>query len=165
VGTGIHVMIEYEMEIRGNFVWQDFSNPYLQRDYGMFSLMAKVRGSNENSFNPRGFPEDASIGSRHSYYFFIIDDNEIEHLQSGLISKETAKKFIEMGSVDVGDRLISNIDYHSASWLTTGEFEKCIDMHRDLHYSIHVNYLAVLASMKEFEKHGSNCRLVFWFDN
>lgn len=66
-------------------------------------------------------------------------------------------------------------DAHSESWLTTEEYEKCVNEYKrilkeewgeeDDNYDKNI-YHILLGFMKELERRGmENVRLVFWFDN
>jgi hypothetical protein len=55
---------------------------------------------------------------------------------------------------------IEHPDWHTPSWLTASELERCIDTEGYVD-----EYKAILAAMKSLESSGNDVRLVFWFDN
>lgn len=78
MGCDIHLHIEY----RVNGKWEHYAAPHVNRWYGLFSVMAGVRGGHKPIVEPRGFPEDATMFTRWEYERFGIDAHSASYLQN-----------------------------------------------------------------------------------
>lgn len=167
MGCDIHMYVEYKSKERFDDYWTYFwgkINP--GRNYWMFGLIAKVRGSFKESFNPKGMPNNASYVAEEDNYVYItkegIGDNEC--------TIEQAKKWERYGCkisyhCNIATK-VTHPDWHSHTWLTTEEFEYVIDCHNKMKGAQREpQYEALLASMKKLEELGNDVRVICWFDN
>lgn len=204
MGTDIHMYFEYtdketlEKEKNGvlngrgepiKSYWRDLGGRFNPgRNYWMFGILSQgVRTDFEDGFEPKGIPDFESLGysSRNDYTLYINDKEDDEGRYT------TLEKAIKWASNGYGSKLfyrnptddkptwVSSPDWHSASWLTTEEYgraiqiykEKCKEAHKKdpiynpIEEGILPEYEAMLAAMKSLESNGMVCRVVFWFDN
>jgi hypothetical protein len=163
MGCDIHCYVEYK-DRSGSTHWNSFGeriNP--GRDYQLFALLAGVRGEGEPLYPVRGVPAGLGYYASIDYWLYISDDYPDSE---GCCSTETAHAYAIDGSHYSEDKSrISNPDWHSHSWLTTAEYNNCLDACDQLpyHYSL-VEYRALLAAMRSLEN-THDVRMVFWFDN
>lgn len=206
MGADIHMYFEYtdketlEKEKNGDIngrgepiraYWQDLGgriNP--GRNYWMFGILSKgVRSDFDDGFEPKGIPDFHSLGyeSRNDYTMYISDkeDNDegryttLEKAIKWASSEYYCSTLYYRNPTDDKPTWVSNPDWHSASWLTTEEYEKAIQIYKDkcrerhqeepeynpIEDAILPEYEAMLAATKSLESNGKVCRVVFWFDN
>lgn len=101
MGCDIHVYIE----IKQNNKWEysqeyiddiDYENQYIPRNYSLFALLAKVRGTHKESLDPRGLPKDVSSivkkeyikwnGDGHTHSYISLNELKILLVNIGLLS-------------------------------------------------------------------------------
>ena len=208
MGCDIHMYLEYtdkktlERENKGvlngrgepiKAYWRNFGgriNP--GRNYWMFGILSKgVRSNFDEGFNPKGIPDFHSLSfSCMGDYTLYISDKDDDRDDDD-VRNTTLEKAIKWASEGYGSVLyyrdptddkpfrVSSPDWHSASWLTTEEYEKAIQIYKDKcieayrqepEYNspddaILPEYEALLAAMKSLDSNGMVCRVVFWFDN
>lgn len=135
------------------------------RNYNLFAKMAKVRGNYKDSFNPRGFPDDAINDWTIKYDYCLDIEEPTDEYKEHTCTKEDAERWVIKGrSKFVDDTTVTNPDWHSASWLTFEEFKGCVNSTcDDDNWSF--EYFAYVAAMAELETLGYETRVVFWFDN
>ena len=63
MGCDIHMFIEF----KAHDEWWEYGKFTLDRNYGMFGVLAEVRGVSENGFEPKGLPKELSDGIGESY--------------------------------------------------------------------------------------------------
>ena len=144
MGCDIHLYIEYKSknnneDIRNN--WRSFGqkiNP--GRNYALFALMANVR--NYDCILPvpqvRGFPEDAAYYSSNDNRIYITDTPGED-----CVTMELAEQWVESGSSEFINNQrgeptwVTHPDWHSHSWLTTGEFETVLNKYLELEVGWH----------------------------
>lgn len=164
MGCDIHCYVEFKSAT--NKHWQSFGeriNP--GRNYDLFGLLANVRsyGSDVAMFSPRGFPENPGFMSRHDYFLWVGDQDA--HNQ---VNKKNVKSYLQtfpnLLTIKRDGQIvaIANPAWHSASWLTFEELEQVTD--RADKDNVWLEWLALLAAMRELRNHGQDVRLVFWFD-
>jgi len=160
LGCDIHLYIEHKDPRYPG--WECFGRRiFPDRDYNMFAAMAGVRNYDDVApvSMPKGIPEGISWQVNDDNTLFVSDESSD---CEGYCSKEKAKEWAQRGiSKKVGDYRVTHPDWHSHSWLNTGEYEKALN-------SVSVydsEYKVILVVMKEFEKLGEEARIVFWFDN
>lgn len=206
MGTDIHMFFEYtdkeiiEKEKNGDLngrgepikaYWRDLGgriNP--GRNYWMFGILSKgVRSDFDNAFEPKGIPDFDSLGSpsRASYTLYITDSEDEDEGKYTTLSQAIkwasgaypSSTLYYRNPTDDKPTWVSCPDWHSASWLSTEEYEKAIQIYKDIckkanqenpEYNpisdaILPEYEAMLAAMKSLESNGKVCRTVFWFDN
>lgn len=162
MGCDIHGYIEYE-----KFVMQDgtvyrscIGQNLGDRDYSMFGFLAGVRRDG-CIFEPRGIPDNLSFTVKGAYYLFVVDG---ETDSEGMTSRENADRWVNSGISEYIEKdRITHPDWHTASWLTTEEFEQVLKAReQDTEYgNVDQEWYAILAAMKVLK----NARFVFWFDN
>lgn len=173
MGCDIHMYVEYK-DKRSNY-WRGFCgriNP--DRNYGMFSILAGVRGSIDNGFKPKGIKDlDLSFNTDNELFMFISDDkpgdNEVT-MEKALYFNEKFNCKLKFNN-DI-PYAVECPDWHSHSWMTRKELSEAYKIYKKLHkkewgtYELPIEYQAILDIMKRLEKKGENdVRLVFWFDN
>lgn len=205
MGADIHLYVEYtdkktlEEEKNGKLngrgepikaYWRDLGgriNP--GRNYWMFGILSKgVRVDTENAFEPKGIPDFHSLAyaSRNDYTLYISDKEDDEGKYTTLekaikwaSSEYYRSELYYRNPTDDKPTWVSSPDWHSASWLTTEEYEKAIQIYKDkcmeaykddpeynpIEEGILPEYEAMLAAMKSLESNGMVSRVVFWFDN
>ena len=183
MGADIHMFVEYSCRSIGDEVrWNAFSGEINGcRDYELFALLANVRGSGA-LFAPRGLPDAIGWEAEGAFYRLVsyepalAFDNTPLPLDEREVTADTAEMWVQKyGSHYRGTRvkngkplMVSQPDWHRASWLTAAEFRKVLEA-RDAQnpaWKVHISYWAVLAAMAAFDRaSGHSSRLVFWFDN
>ena len=205
MGCDLHLYVEYtdketlEKEKNGDLngrnepikaYWSNFGgrmNP--GRNYWMFGVLSKgVRTDFDDGFEPKGIPDFDSLGyvSRNDYTMYITDNKDDEERNTTLsqaIKWSTgaypSSTLYYRNPTDDKPTWVSDPDWHSASWLSTEEYEKAIQIYKDIcrkanqtnpeynpiEEAIIPEYDAILAAMKSLESNGKVCRVVFWFDN
>jgi len=152
MGCDIHVVAETRSGWNVDSRWRGhIILPNLGRNYTLFALMAGVRGYYEESFDVRGFPEDASKESIEIYK--PHDENTLDffHSASHMTLDEfdyclkTAENKIY---AEVFEYSRENLDEEPPPKEEYFSFAKSL-----------LNYL------RQVEKNGDKIRLVFWFDS
>lgn len=181
MGCDIHMYTEYRSkkrakereEIGETEYWSSFGdriNP--GRDYGIFTILAGVRGQSEHSFSPKGkIPRENMGYSSRSDAFLWITENPSEDGSS--CTREQAERYKSYGLKIVDQDWVEHPDWHSHSWMDLEEFEEALNRYEILsreEWGIErgpgIEYLAVLSAMKTLSNSGENeVRIVFWFDN
>ena len=197
MGCNIHlkVLTKYRMEgkdkeLEGQTPYSDYNfldGTYTNRDYRMYAKMANVRNydwyKEGEYFEPRGVFPYASEWNMRELLMYPVDtkniseDNLVDELydcsKEKVCTKERADEWLKKGySKKVGNHHITDPDYHSYSWLTTAEYEKClnevtaeVDKSTEPYKSYpDPGWYALLAAMKELEKKYDTV-IVFAFDN
>lgn len=173
MGADIHMYVEYK-EKDSNY-WRDFGgriNP--GRNYGMFAILAKVRGEYKESFNPKGI-RDLELGYRceDDYYLSITEDGKGEGETTMERALEWNKRYnckLKYG-IDEKPYRVEHPDWHSHSWMNTKELAEAYKIYKKMEKKeygvghVPIEYKAILEVMKTFEKSGYDTRVVFWFDN
>ena len=88
MGCDIHLHIEIKMDGK----WEHYANPWVDRCYALFGVMAGVRGDGPAIVEPKGLPEDMSIITRADYEMMErdahtpswLDEDEIDKLSRWL---------------------------------------------------------------------------------
>ena len=190
MGADIHMYVEYrnkkdakEREVRGEKpYWMSYGermNP--GRNYTMFAVLAEVRGFCMKSFEPKGKLHIDEMGwsARHDAYMYIHSEKTQDKEWPGYVTLEQAKKWHVYGSRIINDAdgnpaFVEHPDWHSHSWMTIDELKQAYKIYakeasKEWGEKItkpHVEWMALLASMKALEDGGENeVRVVFWFDN
>jgi len=192
MGCDIHCYIEHQTAPGEEWNrWCGFGgqiNP--GRDYRLFGHLAGVRDSVEPLVPPRGLPADLDYTTHEDAWYWINHDPAAQD-GDGQVCWETAQRYMKYGRETKGSYVpgtitrhidgvpqepfvqfheaagrpthVSHPDWHTHSWLSTGEleevFRRCYPDDADIRWG------AILAAMKHFESHGYPARLVFWFDN
>lgn len=162
MGCDIHCYIEYKKPDSDR--WYSFGrsiNP--GRWYTLFERLAGVRGEPEKAIvKPRGIPDDLAFFAEDDWWLFIVDDCSDE-APSGMCTRKQARDWHKLGSRYKADRegfttWVEHPDWHTPSWVTPDEWQEATKEANE-------EYHAMLAAMRELERHGNSCRVVFWFDN
>ncbi|GFN32449.1 hypothetical protein [Paenibacillus xylaniclasticus] len=163
MGCDIHLFIEYRG--KDSEYWWNFGGKFnLSRDYYMFARLAGVRAYGEEIkpiADRRGLPQNIGWKTKDENRYFIINDDE-ERDDSRQVKRTDAERWVRDGlSQYEEEHWVTDPDWHSHSWLTSNEFEKCVNSFDD----VNAEYKAILASLRCFEQEGYETRVVFWFDN
>jgi len=126
-----------------------------------------VRTEFKDGHERKGLPEGLSYQTNGSNWLYITEDKD----EPNTATLEEALRWAKNGSKITYDntgtpKYVEHPDWHSHSWLTTTEFEDCINKvaTRGINWEI-TDYKALLSCMKTFEDSEYDCRIVFWFDN
>ena len=126
MGCDIHTYLEYKEDER----WDGIRHVRIPRNYGLFAVLAGVRAYNAEveMFRPRGVPDDISWETRDDYTLYITSDGGDE----GHCTREQAENYVKYGSRywDSKKTRVTHPDWHSASWLSLGEFKVAYDRFR-----------------------------------
>lgn len=168
MGCDIHGYVE----TRQHDKWWAFTGTLsLPRDYLMFTLLAGVRSTGEESplIPPRGFPGDASYETKDEFGLHITE-HECQWGDCHITTQQQADKWVSGGySFPIGDTQISSPDHHTPSWLTAHELAHIIAVREITKggslYPLGAEYRGLLTLMASFEELGRSPRFVFWFDN
>lgn len=190
MGADIHMYVEYRnketakvRDARGEkpywVSYGDRVNP--GRNYIMFAILAGVRGEYEESFQPKGkLPREMmSWGTSSDAYMHIYDKEDEGKDWEGFVTLEKATEWSRWGNIIIDDdngkpALVEHPDWHSHSWMSIEELEQAYKIYAEKASQEwgeeitrpHVEWMALLASMKALEGDGENeVRVVFWFDN
>jgi hypothetical protein len=145
MGCDIHCYIEYRGKVRYNDEdegnrWGSFGgriNP--GRNYGLFKLMAGVRGWGDGSgklFEPKGLPEGLGYSAEQDNYLYITDGEECKCGEISSVTVETAKRWVESGSSEYKNNhsgkptWVSHPDWHSHSWLSLVEYRQVLEKYK-----------------------------------
>lgn len=190
MGADIHMYVEYrnkkqakERDARGEKpYWLAYGNRVNPgRNYIMFAILAGVRGEYDESFHPKGkLPKDMMSWTTASDAFMHIYPKKHEDKEwEGFVTLEKATKWETWGRQIIinenGEPThIEHPDWHSHTWMSIEELKKAYKIYakkasKEWGEKItkpHVEWMALLASMKALEGDGENeVRVVFWFDN
>lgn len=176
MGCDIHLHLEYSFGVNkadGTRYWSYMGELHPGRNYGVFAGMAGVRGKFDWSFQPKGYPKDLGWWAASELFMHVVPDEETP--MNKQVCKTQADKWVSYGystrdPLQVNNpNVITNPDYHSASWLTTQEFALVIHnlnkADEDGTNYVDTTYTSILAMMQTLEASGNICRLVFAFDN
>lgn len=164
MGCDIHLFVEYKRQDFESANWWSFGEQFrLDRDYRMFAKMANVRNYWVDQITPiskpRGLPEDIGWRAKDENRLYIVDREEAGEHEA---TRVNAERWVKNGySQYDGDSWVTHPDWHSHSWLTSDEFEECVNSLEN----VSVEYKAVLSVLRCFESDGQITRVVFWFDN
>ena len=144
--------IHFHTEIKVNGQWLHYGHPQINRHYGLFYLLAGVRGRGELDepiciSEPKGMPNDASQMTQIEFDFWRED----HHSASYLTSKEI-DRFYELV---VSEKITKS-----------GSF---IESTHDSIYGLGIGYLFGNSwksnNREDWPKCVEDVRWVFWFDN
>lgn len=185
MGCDIHMYIEYTNKERKEESLKEGRDPYWVnfgdrinpgRNYAMFAVLAGVRGSYKDSFDPKEKIPRNQLGwaSRDDFYIYV-SENPIEHEYS--VTPELAKRWGERGCevIEQNGKItwVENPDLHSHTWMSPDELEKAFEIYK-VHAStewgtevgVPIEYQAMLSATRTLEGGGENeVRVVFCFDN
>jgi hypothetical protein len=125
VGCDAHGFLESRRTDRDH--WWSFATLVLSRNYTLFAALTGTRAAEYDPpppFPPRGVPHDLGWVAEGKYWLRITDKAE-QAEWDGVIDTETAERYLRYGSVHHPTKpaLISNPDYHTATWLSANELE------------------------------------------
>lgn len=173
MGCDVHMYVEYKD--KDSEYWHGFGgriNP--GRNYGMFAILAKVRGSYPKSFSPKGIKDlTLSYHCQDDYYLDISEDGKGDNettLERALDWNKRYNSELVCGS-DGKPYRVEHPDWHSHSWMNIKELTEAYKIYKKEEKkeygtgSVPVEYKALLDLMKSLEKGGYDTRVVFWFDN
>jgi hypothetical protein len=165
MGCDIHAYVEYRKADAEPREWINYGNRINPgRNYWIFGLMSDgVRASFPESKSAKGLPSDLGYASRWDALLYIDEKESKGHCTLLQATKWKGKIYERDGKPYATD----HPDWHSHSWLSTAEYEEVLNTYDAMDSANYpeAEYRALLASMKELEKHGNEVRLVFWFDN
>ena len=180
MGCDIHPYVEYVVETSQDAYC--FAELSMDRDYWLFHALAGVRGSpltGDKIGVPKGVPDNLSPTVRDEYYM-VVDNERAGKDIEGYITIEEAKKYEQAYGAKLLVRpkieysgwvppvLLSNPDYHSASYLNVEELKKVRGNFLSIEDKrVETNYEldSIIAMMEALERPGVKSRFVFWFDN
>jgi hypothetical protein len=153
----------------------------LPPDYGLFAALAGVRaGPGFLPFQaPRGIPRDVSQHVADRYFVPVLEDDRAgawgigEHFtptHAAQLVEAGASRWLPAGTtvplLPATHGYIAHPDWHSASWLTSGELTLALNHARfqlaaaSDELQLLCQYVCAVAAKK-----GPSTRVVFWFDN
>lgn len=172
MGCDIHAYVEYRNKLTGDHDDQDASwdcltgQLSLPRYYNVFGMIAGVHG-NKSLFEPKGIPEDMGWQAQEDWWIYIDDkpEGQEECDCENIVSLKTAQQYETYGSRILYHKngkpyRVEHPDWHSATWLTTSEFNEALS-----HTDSAPAYKAVLAMMESLESNNQEARIIVWFDN
>lgn len=153
MGCDIHAFLEYRREGGG---WRGWGGQFrLDRNYAVFGMLAQVRCTPVDGYQPRGRPSDMGFEVKHADILFVGTPESGERT----VLPETAESWIRQGaSVRIDGSWVTDPDNHTHSWLTPDEWERATQ-------NAGTHYAAFLVAMRRFQADGYEVRAVFWFDN
>jgi len=162
LGCDTHFVVESK---RYNEWWAQLEKPWTPRHYGFFGAMSDgVRGF--NGFPPKGLPHDMTHSTFQHTHLRVADFGEVD---DGSVTQKEAMSFYGVEFVQRYNRQwITHPDLHSHTYLSTLEFEACINKTEIEHkkYGLNlVEYRAILSYMQTLELTGMESRVIVWFDN
>jgi hypothetical protein len=170
MGCDIHAYMEFKP--KGSTQWSGWPRINLDRNYLMFGKLAGVRSDCEPVVPPRGIPSDLSYWANGDWWLLVDDkhaDSESWCSQAQAESYQEHGSKLQMPGEDGNGHSIPRVehpDWHTPSWVTADELLTAIAMASDERWPAgELEYRAMAAAMKELERQGATCRLVFWFDN
>ena len=142
MGCDIHAYIDYDIVRKvGTIYTSNFCKVRLGRNYSLFALMAGVRYSEVEMdgasplFAPRGVPEQYSVFVLMDYGLYVND--ELSETET-FCSLKDAENWVNQGYsvwLNAKHGMVSNPDYHSASWLTAAELERVQETYANIKMS------------------------------
>jgi hypothetical protein len=163
MGCDIHVFpeISKRKNADGSDDWMGLCGEFdIWRDYDLFGIMAGVRRG-DALFAPRGVPPDISYSTRWKNELIVVDRSVAGE---GECTQWDAERW--GGYVDEKKDRVYHPDWHTHSWLTLGELEKCVEKYVVVHGGEpECEVYALMAMLRECEERGHKTRIVFWFDN
>lgn len=172
MGCDIHMYVEYR-DKRSDY-WMGFGgriNP--GRNYGMFGVLAGVRGHFKDSFAPKGI-NNLTLGYQCSddYYLYITENGKGDNETTLENAYEWNKRYgCELKFMGEKPYKVQHPDWHSHSWMNVKELTKAFNIYKKIEKeeygsgSVPIEYKVILNIMKTLEKGGYESRVVFWFDN
>jgi hypothetical protein len=169
MGCDIHVMIEWAYADRPN-AWSAvnfYGASRWDRNYQLFAYMAQVRGEYPDSFQARGLPSDASMGTHANTRFYVDTSGAMFTYgytpHDRAVTPAKAEEWVKSGNSEYtpDKHHVTDPDQHSHSFLYLAELKQVRDK---LEYP-NVDLNAAIAMMEAYEAHGRITRVVFWFDN
>lgn len=172
MGCDIHMYVEYSH--KDSNYWQGFGgriNP--GRNYGMFGVLAGVRGHFKDSFTPKGIKDlELSYQCSDDYYLDITEDGKGNNETTLERAYEWNKRCgCELKFHGEKPYRVQHPDWHSHSWMSVKELTKAFNIYKKMEKeeygtgSVPIEYKVILNIMKTLEKGGYESRVVFWFDN
>lgn len=98
---------------------------------------------------------------KHINPFYIADNGDLFMLDKDYV----LGKMLIPNKVTLGNIYITDDDYHSANCLTYEEYAKCLYETLKEESINQTGWTDLLRKMEEYKKEGTECRIVFWFDN
>ena len=100
-------------------------SPYSGRNYRLFAVLAGVRNDYgiRPIAKPRGVPDDVSPKVLKEYVLTVVPERTAENEEERVCTARDAERWVAGGSsvwIEEG-RMVTNPDWHSASWLTLRE--------------------------------------------
>lgn len=170
MGADIHMYLEYRPKVKKDDwdkKWHNFTYGQVgaSRNYGMFEILAGVRGSFA-LFQPKGMVKDPASTTFDENTLYISKDGDTE----GTTTLERAQQWVAHGCEIIKDKegkpwRVTHPDWHSHSWLTSTEYSKALREYKKRYEHNPIEYTVLLALMRHYERNGFETRLVFWFDN
>jgi hypothetical protein len=172
MGCDIHANIDYDYPDSA-VVWS-LGEINIQRNYGLFSLMANVRGTYAEGFNPKGLPDQVSYDTLDRLTIPVYDDPKDPIDYSRAVDRKQADAWHQDwlnspkdtvgGYANPAKLIVHHPDWHSHSWLNVKEMSQIISWMKK--YEIKSNaFRACYHAMKSLHEDGCTPRLVFWFDS
>lgn len=93
--------------------------------------------------------------------FYIADNGDLFMLDKDYV----LGKMLIPNKATLGNIYITDPDYHSANCLTYEEYAKCLYETLEEEFISQTGWTELLRKMEEYKKEGTECRIVFWFDN
>lgn len=174
MGCDVHVYVEYSKDGKH---WRNLTDNAGSRNYVMFGILAGVRVSDAQLFEPKGMPDGAlSYATESGYWTNVAPDEHPEYAEwDNWTSRANADRWVSGGyaKYDENKQRVSGPDWHSHSWLTTDEVAQAVERYRKVvgNYwpeesgSAPTEWVAILGAMRAIEKNGETARVIFWFDN
>lgn len=180
MSTDINAVIEKKKKYGIEKNWTYVSSVDLPRNYPIFGRLARVRYYEDNNdwFEPRGFPVDASYKTMKKYGL-IVEEGLNKNYVGNFINKKEAKELLKHKNVDYINEeknIINYPDNHDASFLYHWEFSNVLRLHkkqkngfktvkRKTRGVVDEEYLAVKDFMNQLSKNNHEVRIVFWFNS
>lgn len=172
MGADIHMYVEYKH--KDSDYWHGFGgriNP--GRNYGMFAILANVRGHFKESFTPKGLKGlELSYVCKDDLYLDISEDGKGERETTLERAFEWNKRYgCELLFNGEKPYRVQHPDWHSHSWMNVKELSEAFKIYKKYEKKeygeshLPAEYKALLDLMKSLEKGGYDTRVVFWFDN
>ncbi len=164
MGCDIHAYVDYKNNY-GRHV--HFCNPYISRNYELFTLLAGVRGPKESAVvSPRGVPDHLNDWIVEGYVLWIGDKNApgevtrevADQLLSGTYPSSTSRE-----ATYWNENSITNPYIHTPSWLYLHELQ---EVQLRMVHTRSIELSAIIAMMKALnDGNPERSRFIFWFDN
>lgn len=155
MGCDIHPFIQmFEYKDRKDLVKSFCGEIAFDRNYGLFGLMAGVRGG-PALIEPKGIPKNLCWYIEDDYYLRISDDkNDLN--QQGYCTSEKAREWVSLGLSRYFEdkewkiKKVSHPDNHTESWFTTDEFERVLNEYIRLQLSMFQQDIVERHKLKDF---------------